>query len=624
MPMSPHTRLRSFLFMLLCAFWGSVPAQTFDHLYQDSATLVLAQPLEWAAVAKESVSSPDAFSGFASSASSASFSSFAVPGSGRFQPYLSNTILPTSDQQEVWARFALPATSTLQTWFIRLPGQPLFKLSLYSRDAQGGWRIQSAGRALAPADWALRTRVPTFELQTRSDLAQTYYLRFENHRAVTQRPMLLTPIEYIDGASRVGVVIGLMWGMFSLLALLCLAAFYMARNRLFLWFGAVVVTLMLTQLILIGYGGWRVWPHSRHLNQVMGWVSSALTLAAAAWFCTRASYASSSHPRIHQLLVAMTAGSLVMAGLMALDVDFLSPGLRNLWQAFATLTIIASLVWMSLRGQAWNLLLLVGIAPIALAALTRLSYNAGWVLNIESAQAMGVLSAMVGLLWIFLVLAWRSRAALFSNQRSVALATYDPASGLMLPKVIEVRLPEMLGRAHRQKLECGVLMLQWLNQTARHDTSSARKHDTALSRMGEILRRAARDVDTVARQDDNQFMLLVPGPISRNALSEAATKILADCIRASQELDDPAAFSLHIAIWHDGPQHHTAQQVIEKLKTRLGDMSAGTRRQVQFVDSALEAETVVMPDSHRREDLLAKINALESSHLALDGEAGPP
>lgn len=609
MPMPRITRLRSFFFMLLCAFWGaSVQAQDFDHLYQDSATIVLAQPLEWVAVPKGSVSSPDAF---------------VAAGPWRFQPYTSNTILPTSDRQEVWARFALPVTASLQTWFIRLPGQPLFKLSLYSHDAQNGWRIQSAGQALAPAEWALRTRVPTFELQSHSDQTQTYYLRFENRRTITERPMLLTPVEYIDGASRVGVVIGLMWGMFSLLAALCLAAFCVARNRIFLWFGAVVVTLMLTQLILIGYGGWRIWPHSRHLNQVMGWVSSTLTLAAGAWFCTRASYASSSHPRIHQLLVAITASSLAMACLMALDLDFVPPDLRSLWQAFATLAILASLVWMSLRGQAWNLLLLAGTAPIALAGLTRLSYNAGWVLNIELAQAFGVLSAMVGLLWIFLVLAWRSRAALFSNQRSAALATYDPASGLMLPRVIDVRLPEMLLRARRQKLECGVVMLHWLKQPTRHDKLSTQKHDTALSRIGEILRRAARDGDTVARHDESLFLLLVPGPVSRNALSDAATKILADCIRATEELDDPAAFSLHIAIWHDMPHSQTAQQVIEQLKTRLYGMSAGTKRQVQFVDSALEAETAAQPDTSRREDLLAKINALESSHPPLAGEPRP-
>jgi hypothetical protein len=354
--------LRIFFLVLLGLVLRAGHTQDFGRLYSDSVTITLAEPLRWVAVSKGTVASPEAFT---------------AAGPWGLQPYTDNTVLPTSEGQDVWASFSLPATETLQTWFIRLPGQKIVKASLFSRGPRGDWLVQAAGEAIAPADWSLRTRVPSFELQTRTDRVQTYYLRFENNRALTGRPMLLSPIEYVDGASRVGVVIGLMWGMFSVLAALSLAAFSMARNRVFLWFGAVVVTLMFTQLVLIDYGGWRMWPGSAHLNQVMGWVSAALSMAAGAWFCAQASYAKSSHPRIYRLLAAVAAGSLLVAGLAAIDRDFIPRDLRNLWLALATVAILGSLVWMSLRGQAWNLLLLLGTAPIALAALARLSYNAG-------------------------------------------------------------------------------------------------------------------------------------------------------------------------------------------------------------------------------------------------------
>ncbi|MES2685805.1 MAG: 7TM diverse intracellular signaling domain-containing protein, partial [Pseudomonadota bacterium] len=377
-------------------------AQDFGRLSEDSVTITLSEPLRWVAVPKGSAGSPDAL----------------IAGGPRdFTPYTPTTVLPTSRDQDVWATFSLPPTESLQTWFIRLPGQPLIKASLFSLGPQGQWLEQAAGEAIAPAAWSLPTRVPSFEMQTRNDRAQTYYLRFENNRALTGRPMLLSPVEYVNGASRVGVVIGLMWGMFSVLAALSIAAFAMARNRVFLWFGAVVVTLMFTQLVLIGYGSWRMWPGSAHLNQVMGWVSAALSMAAGAWFCAQASYARSGHPHIYKLLVTVMAVSLLMAAMMAIRQDFIPRDFRNLWLGVATVTILGSLIWMSLRGQAWNQLLLLGTAPIALAALARIAYNAGWFTNIEAAQAAGVMSAMVGLLWIFFVLAWRSRAALFSNHR---------------------------------------------------------------------------------------------------------------------------------------------------------------------------------------------------------------
>lgn len=599
---------RIFFLVLLGLVLRAGHTQDFGRLYGDSVTIALSEPLQWVAVPKGpagAVASPEAFT---------------AAGPWGLQPYTDSTVLPTSARQDVWATFSLPATETLQTWFIRLPGQALVKASLFSRGPQGDWRVQAAGEAIAPAAWSLRTRVPSFELQTRTDRAQTYYLRFENNRPLTGRPMLLSPVEYVDGASRVGVVIGLMWGMFSVLAMLSLAAFALARNAVFLWLGAVVVTLMFTQLVLIGYGGWRMWPDSAHLNQVMGWVSSALSMAAGAWFCAQASYARSGHPRVYRLLAAVAVGSLLMAGLMAIDRDFIPRDLRNLWLALATLAILGSLVWMSLRGQAWNLLLLLGTAPIALATLARLSYNAGWVQNIEAAQAAGVLSAMLGLLWIFLVLAWRSRAALFSTHRGTALATYDPASGLMLPRVVDNRLAQMLLRASRRRSECGLLMLNWLDQVHNPDELSDPKRSTALSRIGEILRRAARDMDTVVRYDENRFLMLIEGPVNREAVSEVATKIQAACIRLSDKLDEPQAFNLHIAIWHDIPGKQTNPQVLGSLKTCLRRMASGPKRYVQFVDSAGGTASIPPEDSTRREDLLAKINAIETSHPALNNQ----
>lgn len=597
--------MRGFFFFLLCCICGSAQTQVFDQLYEHSQPVGLAQPLVWTAVARDSLASPDAFETTSS-----------VESLG-FQPYSDETVLPTSDRLEAWARFALPATETTKTWFIRIPRQTIVKTSLFTRDAMGYWQEQSAGEAIAPADWALPTRVPSFEIQTLRDSSRVYYLRFQHRNPITERPMLVSPIEYVNGALRVGLVIGLMFGMFSLLAVLCLAAFAITRKTVFLSFGALAVTLMCTHLILIGYGGWRIWPHSSHLNQVMGWVSTCLTMAAAAWFCAQASYSRDSHPWIYRLLLAVAAGSLLMAGGLAIDQEFIARNLRNLWIAAAIVSVIGSLAWMSLRGQTWNSLLLMGAAPIGMAAIARIFYNVGWIRNVEAAQAAGVLSAQAGLLWILLALAWRSRATLLSRERGAALATYDPATGLMLPAVLDERLPRMLLRASRQKSGCGVLMLRWLDDTPSNGASYREKRNIALSIIGKILRRTSRDVDTVVRYDDELLLMLVEGPISRTAVSEISTQILASCLRAAEKLGAPNALNLHIAIWHDSPGSLTARQVIDMLKTRLHQMSNGTRRPVQFADAEREPDSYPAEDGERRkQELLAKINAIETAGVA--------
>jgi two-component system, sensor histidine kinase LadS len=268
--------------LILWALASAASAQEFGRLYAESVTLKLAQPLEWIAVPKGSVDSPNAFVNASQS-----------PTSSRtwaFRTYLPTDALPTNDAQEVWVRFGLPATTMPQTWFVRVPRLTVWRIDFFFSTEQGLWMKESAGESIAPAKWSLRTRSPSFEVRTRTDIAQTYYMRFVHRTAITELPMLIAPIDYVDGASRVGTVVGLLWGLFSLLAVLSVLAFVLLRNAIFLWFGGFVVSMLLTQLVLMGFASWRLWPQSAYMSQVMNWVAPSISLAMGSWFIAKASY----------------------------------------------------------------------------------------------------------------------------------------------------------------------------------------------------------------------------------------------------------------------------------------------------------------------------------------------
>ncbi len=590
------------LWLLLLGLLSAVGhAQVFDRLYPDSAQIALAKPLEWVAAPKGTVATPDQFN--------------ALPDAWRFQPYTDDTVLPTSATQEVWVRFTLAVTPMRQVWFVRMARASIVKVSFFSLDGAGQWQVQSAGESIAPSQWALRTRSPSFEVQSSSRGEQTYYMRFEHRTGITERPMLITPIEYIDGSSRVGMLIGLLGGMFGLLSVLCLAAFVIARNMVFLWFGAFVVALMFSQATLIGFGGWRLWPHSAHLNQVMGWVTGCLALATGAWFCARASYARDSHIWIYRLLCALALGSLLLAVLAATNLEVFSREMRNAWVALVTVLVIGSLAWMALRGQRWNAVLMVGLVPIGLATMARLAYNLGWVPQVEFAQVAGVFSAILGLLWLMLALVWRSRTSLLSTELAAALDNYDAITGLVQERVAKIRLPQMLLRATQLKLGCGVIMLRWVDYAPLMASLSPEKQNAMLKQLGHVLNRVARDIDTAARMGDGYFLILVEGPINRSALSSLCTQILTACIRLSDKFGMPNAFNFHMAIWHANVVPCSDEEVLEALKTRLNQMSYGTRRLVQFVDMASSDPGPEQLDefNQRRDQLIAKIDAIEAS-----------
>ncbi|MDQ3272098.1 MAG: hypothetical protein M3Q12_08025, partial [Pseudomonadota bacterium] len=64
-------------------------------------------------------------------------------------------------------------------------------------------------------------------------------------------------------------------------------------------------------------------------------------------------------------------------------------------------------------------------------------------------------------------------------------ANYDPASGLMLPRVVDNRLAQMLLRARRRRSACGIMLLRWLDQASSPDELNDNKRSVALSRVGE-------------------------------------------------------------------------------------------------------------------------------------------
>jgi two-component system, sensor histidine kinase LadS len=595
-------RFLVFRFVLLWLLSASLcSAQEFDRLYTKSVQPALSQPLQWvAALGSAAPTLPEAF--------------IASPALWTFQPYTASTALPTANGNDVWASFTLAATAVPQSWIVRVPKITIEKVSLYSAGPDGTWRAQAAGMSIAPALWSLRTRAPSFEVQSRST-PQTYFMRFEHSGPISERPSLISPIDFADGASRIGTLIGVMFGMCSILIVVCIASDRLANDTVFFSLGAFVASILLTNLVIMGYGGWRIWPDSLYLNRAMRWTAPLLALAAGSWFCAQASYAKATSTVVYRLLGFAVLGSLLLAGITLTTQSDLPRDLFNGWFAFVLTSVIGSLVWLCLKGQRWNLWLLGGLVPLAAAASSRLAYNYGWLLQADTAQTASVFLTQAGLMWLFLALVWRSRASLLTNERRVALETYDAATGLRLASVVKVHLPGLLLRADRLKLNCGVMMLRWVDYNKNINTLGSTQRADTLALFGKLLQRVARDIDIAARYDESNFVVLIEGPVNRTALASLGTQVISSCLRASEKADKPNLFNLHIAIWHANDQPATADEVVELLKTRLNQMSAGTQRAVQFVDTAssVPATTSAQESTQRRQDVIDKINAIESA-----------
>ena len=587
--------------LLLLAAWvlPQANAQEFDRLYPNSPQAALSQPLQWLkADTSAAPGLPDAF----------------VASPQVWAPYTYSTVLPTGVGRDVWVKFSLAATPAPQTWVIRVPRVSVQRVSLYSLDAGGKWQIESAGMSLAPAAWSRKTRTPSFGVATSSS-EKSYFMRFEHHSPLTERPELMSEVDFADGAARMGTLIGMAYGMYGFLIVTCVVAFAMARNSIFLWLACFIASLALHILNQMGYNAWRLWPGSSYVNNVMVWIAPLLSMATGSWFFAQASYAKDSNKAIYRLLSGMALASLLMCVVKLAFGDALPRILLNNWAALVLFVLVASLLWLGMRGMRWNLWLLAGLLPIAASGTTRLAYSYGWLAHMEFAQTASVFFTQLGLMSLFVVLVWRSRDAILSTAVANALANNDPITGLFNSRVAKIRLKLLLLRSDRLKFGCGVIMLRWVNFAKVMASQSPDQQTVMQKQFGQLLTRLVRDIDTAAVLGDGYFLLLIEGPVNRSALASLSTQILTACIRLSETFKLPHAVDLHIAIWHAELTPSTPVEVVSALQAKLGQMSPGTKRPVQFADS-LSSEPE--PDraqefTERRDELVAKINAIEAS-----------
>ena len=602
-------------FVLAAATLGTFAnAQSFDKLYDESAQPELAAPLQWVAIPKSGdlpadenpLGGPAAF--------------IDNPSRWSFKNTTSSTLIPTSTTHDVWMHFTLAPTTTPQTWYLRFPRVNPVKVSLHARDLQGNWQTQSAGNLVAPAQWPMRTRAPTFEVKTSSTLPLTFFMSFENQSPMAERLQMLSAFEYIMGAYGVGAMLGLLMGAFSLLTVLCLMAFALAWNTVFLWLAVFVASMLFNQLVLLGFAGWQLWPQSQHFNQNMPWVSSFFAMAAGTWLMARSSYAQDTHRWIYRTLAAIASLSLSMAAVTAIDMKTIPFSGKTAWTCFVVLSVVGAMVWLTLRGNRFNGWLLLGLIPIGLAGLNRLAYDAGWLAQLEITQIIGLLASALGLLVLFLALVWRSRAALFFSGRTQALADYDIETGLLVAEKAKTRLPRLLLRGHRTDSGSGVILLRWVDAVRYAGLSAGAQRSQILRQIGNLMRDAGRDIDSLIRHDENHFLILVEGPISRDALSEMASQILAASLRGADQLPSASAcpaVNLHIAIWQETVGTTTANNVMALLMRRLNMMGKTTPRRVQFIDSAVSDQALgtTFEQRRRKQDVLNKIRAIEAAPI---------
>lgn len=581
----------------------TAPSYQLPSLFANQQQLELQAPLGVLAIASAQAPQPEQL--------------LEKPLADQFKPWQLGMQLPTSEGQDVWLRLQLPQQNPPQSWMLRIPRLTLEKATLYQRSTSNPnkWLKLVAGTDVPNIAWPIRARDPIFEVTTRSDQTQVLFIQIKNSIPVTENIQLIRSSDFGNGANYAGTLNGLILGIFTMLTLIGIVSWRINRNSHFAWFAAFSLTVMLAQLTVSGYMVMRVWPHSVYLSKTMGWVMPFLSLAALSRFVMSVTYSrdlSKPHYYAQWLLIGVSA--LISLGVLLLPTEFPRSFLNAVF-ATGMLALLCSLAWIAWRSQHWLWMIFASLVPVVLSVLARLAYNQGWVAHMEIALLAGVLTATLGLIFVYAVLVANQRQRSSSMQHEDALETTDAATGLFNERIARARLPQIILRSKRFGNSCGAILVRWTGFEATMAAVNAVERGRVFSHLGNRLNRLAREIDTVARFSDDQFLYLVEAPVSHDQLSALASKILTTCMRPSSVMPEQKGFDLHIAVWLSTDTPADADAALELLKTRINQMREGTQRRVQFISSTLSTRPAVdTSDPEHGQRLVEKINELEKTH----------
>jgi diguanylate cyclase (GGDEF)-like protein len=115
-------------------------------------------------------------------------------------------------------------------------------------------------------------------------------------------------------------------------------------------------------------------------------------------------------------------------------------------------------------------------------------------------------------------LALERERALDSAEAYAHAATVDPVTGVFNRRYFQVRLDEELQRSRRHQIPLALLMIDVDDFKVVNDSHGHLAGDTILRDVGDILRRSVRVFDVCARFGGEEFVIIMPGSTSENAL----------------------------------------------------------------------------------------------------------
>ena len=292
---------------------------------------------------------------------------------GRWSVSLDKTINMTQEERPVWIRFSLRNDAPpARAWVLGIAWPMIDSIDFYPRDPVfGTWEPSlHSGIAAATDDKLVKDPAFVFPLDIPSGQARQYVMRLDGHTAYLVPMVVSEAAHYQRKRFDNSVWMGVLFGIIGVMFLYNLVLAVLLRERNYVAYSVYLLTVLLYELTVTGYGALYVWSGmpwlKAHDYEVF---ASAAFISASVFFrfFLNLKHARPAHLRwLNSSLIAYWAITLVVAAVWPNRMLLNLSAVMALWTSFAGMYIALVL---SVQGNRFARYFLVAWAMVAVGTV---------------------------------------------------------------------------------------------------------------------------------------------------------------------------------------------------------------------------------------------------------------
>lgn len=453
------------------------------------------------------------------------------------------------DSQTLWVRFDVLLRDPDAHWLLDVDLPGVDRAVLYHQRPDGRWIQQQAGDSVPISQWAQAGRKPVFQLNHGDQGPVRYHLAISHQRVPFSLAVSLKS-QHADAVDneRAQFLLGAYFGLAALAVMMAVANALVYRDKGFAAYSVYVLMMALAQAAFTGIGHLYLWPEHPALSNPATFCAPLLAGATGVWFVRTVTAPWQFSRTLDRLTVAFVSLLCVVGVFDAIWPTLDGFAVSNVL-LLTSMVLLLSLISLSvIKGDRHGRWIALGFSPVVLGASFPLLRNWGLIESGFLTEYGVMLGSALEMPLLFYGLHRRLTELTEARARARALSITDPLTGLVLGRVLRLRLHDAIVRFRRYRHQGALMLVELVNHAAIVQQHGPEMGDRALVLAASRLRGIIRDVDTAARMGSNQFAVLVEGPLTADEASAMATQVVAHGLRPSELLPSDVSLRFHVVL----------------------------------------------------------------------------